>query len=344
MLRVHFTVDDLARTRVGATFGPLTETVFSLDVLARRGPTTLFDGWRERLPRQARQRTGPLRELLPRAWVFDLNMIAGRASCIDEGLDALRSAPRQLLKAELEATARLFARPPAWAAELLDRDGRARELLAAALHQQYADAVAPCWTRAHALLDGARRRLVHTMGEHGVAGLLTALHPTIRWRPPILEIASPAFTDHDCHLEGRGLVVVPSLFCPSGYPVCEDASDETAPVILFYPAIRDLSDVRTILGPGRSSHESLVALLGRTRTNVLQAIADGDCTTSELADRSRASTSSASQHAAILRGAGLVVTRRHGTAVLHTLTPLGSKFLNGDRSEDVGVGRASRSR
>jgi DNA-binding transcriptional ArsR family regulator len=329
VLRVHFTVDDLARTRVGATFGPLTETVFSLDVLARRGPTTLFDGWRDRLPRQARHQAGPLRELLPRAWDFDLIMITGRASCIDEGLDALRSAPRQVVKAELEASAKLFTPPPTWATGLLDRDGRTRELLATALHKHHATAVAPCWTQAHALLDAARRRLVHTMGEHGVAGLLTSLHPTIRWRPPILEIASPAFSDHDCHLEGRGLVVVPSLFCPPGYPVCEDAIDETAPLILFYPAIRDLSDVRTILGSGRSSHEPLGALLGHTRTNVLQAVADGACTTSELADRSGSSTSSASQHAAVLRAAGLVVTRRHGSAVLHTLTPLGTRFLDG---------------
>jgi DNA-binding MarR family transcriptional regulator len=61
----------------------------------------------------------------------------------------------------------------------------------------------------------------------------------------------------------------------------------------------------------------------------LQAVADGACTTSELADRSGSSTSSASQHAAVLRAAGLVVTRRHGSAVLHTLTPLGTRFLDG---------------
>lgn len=330
MLRVHFTVDDLARTRVGATFGPLTETVFSLDAQARGGPTTLVDGWRDRLPRQTEHRADPLRDLLPRAWVFDLITITGRASCIDEGLDALRSAPRHVVKTELENTAKLFTPPPAWAMGLLDRNGRTRELLATALHGHYANAVAPCWTRAHALLDAARRRLVHTMGEHGVAGLLTSLHPAIRWRPPILEIASPAFSNHDCHLEGRGMVVVPSLFCPSGYPVCEDTKDETAPLVLFYPAIRDLSDVRTILGSGRSPHHALVALLGRTRTNVLQAVADGACTTSELADRSGTSISSASQHAAVLRSAGLVVTRRHGSAVLHTLTPLGTRILDGD--------------
>jgi DNA-binding transcriptional ArsR family regulator len=329
MLRVHFTGDDLARTHVGATFGPLAETVFSLDVLARDGPTTSFDGWRDRLPRPARRGAGPLRDLLPRAWVFDLIMITGRVSGIDEGLDALRSAPRPVVKAELEATAKLFTPPPAWAAGLLDRNGRTRELLATALHRHYADAVAPCWTRARALLDAVRRRLVHTLGERGVTGLLTSLHPAIRWRPPILEIATPAFSDHDCHLEGRGLVVVPSLFCPPGYPVCEDACDETVPLVLFYPAIRDLADVRTILGSGTSSPESLVALLGRTRTNVLQAIADGACTTRELAGRSGASPSSASQHAAVLRSAGLVATRRHGSAVLHTLTPLGARFLDG---------------
>jgi DNA-binding transcriptional ArsR family regulator len=39
------------------------------------------------------------------------------------------------------------------------------------------------------------------------------------------------------------------------------------------------------------------------------------------------SPAAASQHASVLRNAGLLVTRRDRNTVLHTLTPLGSAML-----------------
>jgi Helix-turn-helix domain len=58
----------------------------------------------------------------------------------------------------------------------------------------------------------------------------------------------------------------------------------------------------------------------------LSAIAQG-CTTTELADRVGISLAAASQHASVLRDAGLITTRRQGSAVLHVLTPLGAELL-----------------
>jgi DNA-binding transcriptional ArsR family regulator len=59
---------------------------------------------------------------------------------------------------------------------------------------------------------------------------------------------------------------------------------------------------------------------------VLASVADG-CTTTELAHRAGVSLAAASQHAAVLRGAGLIASRRQGSAVLHVLTPLGAELL-----------------
>lgn len=56
-------------------------------------------------------------------------------------------------------------------------------------------------------------------------------------------------------------------------------------------------------------------------------IADG-CTTSELAQRIGISPGGASQHATVLREAGLVVSHRHRNTVRHTLTGLGAGLLN----------------
>ncbi len=79
--------------------------------------------------------------------------------------------------------------------------------------------------------------------------------------------------------------------------------------------------------PGDRHGRALAALLGRTRAAVLEAIVDG-CTTTELARRVKVSVPSASQHAQVLRDAGLLVTRRTGKSVHHSLTALGAALLN----------------
>jgi DNA-binding transcriptional ArsR family regulator len=67
----------------------------------------------------------------------------------------------------------------------------------------------------------------------------------------------------------------------------------------------------------------------------------GGCTTSELARRVGVSLASASQHASVLREAGLVHTLRQGGAVLHTLTPLGAALLRGGAPADRVLGDRS---
>lgn len=54
-------------------------------------------------------------------------------------------------------------------------------------------------------------------------------------------------------------------------------------------------------------------------------------TTGELARRADISAASASQHATVLRQAGLVSTHRQGNTVRHTLSPLGAELLNSPR-------------
>lgn len=68
--------------------------------------------------------------------------------------------------------------------------------------------------------------------------------------------------------------------------------------------------------------------MGHTRAAVLAAVGDG-CTTGELAGRAGVSVSSASEHAAVLRQAGLVSSARRRQQVRHALTPLGRALLDG---------------
>lgn len=78
----------------------------------------------------------------------------------------------------------------------------------------------------------------------------------------------------------------------------------------------------------------LSALLGATRAAVLEAIADGGSTT-DLALRLGISPSSASEHAAVLRGAGLTVSIRSRNQVRHRLTPLGAALLGIEVAEQA---------
>ncbi|MFV2121395.1 ArsR family transcriptional regulator, partial [Streptomyces sp. Act-28] len=50
----------------------------------------------------------------------------------------------------------------------------------------------------------------------------------------------------------------------------------------------------------------------------------------------------ASLHAGVLRDAGLVVTLRRGSSVLHTLTPLGAALLHGGAQSVRGRRRYAR--
>jgi DNA-binding transcriptional ArsR family regulator len=101
--------------------------------------------------------------------------------------------------------------------------------------------------------------------------------------------------------------------------------------------------VATVWETRRPAPDSLSALLGRTRAELLLQLAEPG-TTGELAGRLGVTAGAVSQHLGVLRGAGLVATRRDGRAVLHLRTER-AEALFGDlteRSERPALGRANR--
>jgi DNA-binding transcriptional ArsR family regulator len=132
------------------------------------------------------------------------------------------------------------------------------------------------------------------------------------------------------YLDGRGIKLVPSVFVGQTPGLHENPNDELDVPRLILPATSDGTGYPTghahLWDGPRPRGAALAALVGRTRAAVLRTIADG-CTTTELAERVGISLAAASQHASVLRGAGLITTRRQGQAVLHVLTPLGTELL-----------------
>ncbi|MFE2865830.1 hypothetical protein [Embleya sp. NPDC059259] len=100
MLRIKLTSEDLVRTRIAATWGPLGETFFSLTTLQQRQGEALFGEWRRRVHAGSAARTHPASALFHEAFL-DLFTVTGASTSIEEGLDAMRAARADHLHTEL---------------------------------------------------------------------------------------------------------------------------------------------------------------------------------------------------------------------------------------------------
>jgi DNA-binding transcriptional ArsR family regulator len=324
MLRIWLASEDLGRLRVARQPHALWETVLSLQTLQTRQRTVL-SGWRDgALTRLATPRSSAalriLRPLVPaRGYFPDFLTPADGGGTITDGITAVVNTPPQRVAAELE---------------LLAGDGHAPEPAAPgaplghlcdALAHYHHTALAPYMPRIRALVDADRAVRARALLDGGVEALLDTLRPVVRWRPPILEADYPV--EQELRLDGRGLLLVPSVFCQRN-PVT--LLDPSLPPTLVYP-------VGHGTGPASERAETddaLAALIGSTRSEVLRRLGEAGCSTSELARRLDISIASASQHASVLRRSGLVVSRRAGNAVVHRISPLGMAVLRGGEYAD----------
>ncbi|WP_158834740.1 ArsR/SmtB family transcription factor [Streptomyces sp. NRRL S-350] len=280
-MRIHFTVEDLARLRMVAGLGPLTEGIFALHRFSHSG-SVLFHPWRMRVRAALRTRTAELEALAQQApSLTELTELLG-PSADGEG----QSGPAALL-------------------------GRFTQV-----------AVLPYWTEIRPQLERVRDARGRIAIAHGSERLLSAIHPTLRWNAPVLEVRGGP--DRDVHLGGRGLVLSPSFFLNDPSCVFIDDDREAGGPAVYFP-------IGSAAKPGiwdswEADEQALGALVGHTRAAALQALTDS-CTTGELAERLGISLAGASKHAAVLRRAGLITTARNRNTALHTLTTLGMALL-----------------
>ncbi|MEC4014755.1 ArsR/SmtB family transcription factor [Streptomyces sp. H27-D2] len=325
MLRVHFTGLDLARVRIAARPDALWETILSFHRLRDRQGALVFDEWRSETRTRLNSEARLLGPLVPsRGYFPDFLTPPEGAQGLEAALEALRATPEDRLRVDMS---RLPASRslPSWARTLAEGDSAPLGRLTGALRNYYRAAVGPYWPHIQARIEADRAARGRALLDGGADRLLASLPPMMRWRPPVLEADYPV--DRDLHLDGRGLLLLPSFFCRRTPVALHDA--QLTP-LLVYPVEHSPAAAPTALARpfGATAPRSLGKLVGNTRSAVLQAVGGG-CTTSELSRRVGVSLASASQHASVLRDAGLVVTLRNGTAVLHTLTPLGAALLRG---------------
>ncbi|GAA2426396.1 winged helix-turn-helix domain-containing protein [Actinomadura vinacea] len=328
MLRIHFTGEDLGRTRLATGPEPMWELLLSLHKLTDGEGRMIYDGWRRRVRAELPPSTRWLLHLAPPVgYSPDFLTPAQEASDLGTGLDLVLATPRRLVRGDMATlAAQQTLRGPN--TELADGSARSLHTLGRALRDYHSHALDPYWARirarVHADLTNRGRTFLHA----GIEAVLTDLHPEAEWNSPVLKL--PYGREHDVHLDGRGLRLLPSFFCWK-QPFTYYDTDLTP--VLAFPIEHDL----TWLAPSsrRDPRRPLAALLGRTRTTVLTELsAPGGCTTTELARRTGISLASASQHAGVLRDAGLISTVRHGGHVVHSLRPAGESLINAPSGQE----------
>jgi DNA-binding transcriptional ArsR family regulator len=186
--------------------------------------------------------------------------------------------------------------------------------------------------------------------------MFDALHPGITWQAPVLSVLTVSQAGHcmpgcphhtsrrtvehatggQCyvgHVSNQGVTIVPSIFSSA----CNvDGNVYPGPRTVVNTIIVPVPVPRGILSPTESgqSGQSLVQLVGMTRACVLLACLDRELTTSQLARSVGISVSSASEHAAILRSAGLLSSQRQRNKVFHAATGLGLSLVRGKAHDD----------
>src|SRR5690348_4906399 len=247
MYRLHFTAEDLARTRIAAAPGPFTESVLAAERLRQRRPTLPFRAWRARLRGRLDRRTRVLANVFPRdANGVDLGMLVGPVSTLEEGLDRLLGTPLAHLRGELEWYNKRH-HLTAWSKSLVDTDAGPRRDLADAIAALHDVAVRPFWAQIDTQLRADRAARARTIADGGLEHLLATVCPShIRWKQRTLQVDTPLGCDADVNLDGRGIVLTPSIFVGDFPYLTFNLADPAAPATLIYPAVNDLVTARRI--------------------------------------------------------------------------------------------------
>ncbi|WP_031008445.1 winged helix-turn-helix domain-containing protein [Streptomyces sp. NRRL F-5727] len=330
MLRVHFTVEDLARVRCAPRPAPVPELHAALLMLGAPHEGLLFGRWRARTLRALPAAAAPLADLVPGGSppVF----LDVRGGTREEGFAEIRAAAPELVRSELERVYAGRGPAPAWIRALHAGGAEGWRTLAAAQRAAYGAVLAPVWGQVQDLHREEFARHAVALAEGGLGAALTALAPGSAfeggvWTWPAGAGAAGAggagagVAVRDVRLRGRGLVLAPTFHWRGG-PLVQDRPGR--PVVVAYPAGPGLPPVPD--GGADRPGEPLAGVLGPTRAALLRAL-PAPRTTTELARALGVSAATVSAHTAALRAAGLLATARTGRSVHHSRTATAELLL-----------------
>jgi DNA-binding transcriptional ArsR family regulator len=191
--------------------------------------------------------------------------------------------------------------------------------------------VAPSWPRLRDLLERDVLYRSRQLAQGGLAKLFADLDPQVRLRDRRLMVAIGARSERE--LCGGGLRLMPSAFA---WPHVSVSLGESAPTVI-YPA----RGVATLSWNHQERDATLEKLIGRTRSEILDALGDPTHTTA-LAHLLERSPGNIADHLHVLLDSGLVTRARLGRNVIYSRTPLGDTLIAGSTSSTDGSARRAQ--
>ena len=177
-------------------------------------------------------------------------------------------------------------------------------------------ALAPWWPRMSAFLESeiaARARRLVSIGSEAA---FADLDPTVTWDGRDLTVSSARTPPRKILLNGRGLLLLPSVLAWSSWPRVDLPWD---PALTYQPpGVGDL-------WLQSSADGALEELIGLRRASLLRSL-ERPASTQALARRTGWSPGGVNSHLAVLRRTGLVVRRREGREVMYSRTPAGDSL------------------
>ena len=347
LVRLVLGSEDLARIQLRGWLDPLDEMRFSAHELSLgQAVNPLIVGWARRTAESLGPHAALLMDVM-KSGVVQVSSLGQPTAfphqSIDEALEAILALPSgrwpRVIQRLLDAGVQ-----PGRPAAVIDGQTHVQQL-ARVMRRFNESALAPQWSFMQVAAAARRDELAQIYATFGIDGLLNRLHPEISWTPPVLTIGSdedvPQCTCtsgcvHDVMrryrpaetivLDGRGLIFAPSVFATSvAWWASASDADNADPVLVKYPVPLGWSALPR--PDGDAAGGSLADLMGATRSRLLETILDAAPTTSQLASLCRISAGSASEHATVLRRAGLVTSRREGHRIFHEATALGTALV-----------------
>ncbi|HEX3784100.1 MAG TPA: DUF5937 family protein [Pseudonocardiaceae bacterium] len=332
MITYAASVEDISQIRFAPS--PVGEAVLSIRMLGTSQGRTPHQRWiDEVVPTLRRTDFRALRALIPpTGYIPDFLTPPPSAGAIglDRQLEMIRATDPADLVDEVSWMATDPMTPTKWKTaaapihrRMIESPERALGDILDLLRQYWQAAVEPYWQRMEdRLLTDVRGRMQITE-KSGIATVFSSLNEKVSWQED--RIAVHTRYDYATDMGGRGLVLVPSVFCRPEVLTMVPPLDP----MVIYP----MPGAPELWAPARSDAESaLGALLGGVRARVLQALRTPH-STAELAALVGVTPGAISQHVGVLRNCGLVTSRRQGRSVVHSLNGLGEDLIRSARPD-----------
>ncbi len=326
MITIHLSATDIERLHFG--YSLMNELSFSFCALMGSPCAVQPQRWIDEAARALHGADFPYMRalMLPRGYLADFVTPSPDLAIrtLDEEFERMRALPPAQIRRNVETTLHYGAPASNEYQHFMMYPHEALECLIEEMRFYWTRALAGHWPRISSTLDSDVMHRARQMALHGADVMLDDLAPKVCYAAGQIRIHNHsihAAKTPDLYLNGRGLLIAPSIFKnPSG--VSWQIVPEWQPMLAY--GARGSGLWYTTRRP--DPEKELELTLGAARARILLALVD-PTTTSELGIRLHMSAGAVSQQLTRLRKARLVESQRSGHRVYYRLTERGENLV-----------------